>query len=238
MGEADMRLSTIIGTAIAAVSLAACGSTVTPTARSATPSPTVVPAPTATPAPTLTSTPTPSATSTPAPPALGLAETCDGSANADTSGSVTFAADTPGFDFVVYGPGLLGGWAGATTADARGDGTVSELSAGAYEYNNFAPADAPGTLTGSFTIVACPTPPTITTTCSSHNVGPNGNGSATFSGLIVGDDLNIASSGAVPVTSSTETFTGQFGPQTETYAETNSDATVASGTFTIPACPN
>ncbi len=225
-----MKLTTVMSTTIAAAGLAACGSTVTPIARSATPTPTVAPTPTATSAP--------SATPTPAPSGLVLVETCDGSGVADSPGSVTFSVDTPGFDFVVYGPGSLGGWAGATTADASGDGTVSGLSAGEYEFNNFAPADSPGTVTGSFTVVACPTSPTITTTCSSRNVGPNGNGSVTFSGLIVGDDLNIALAGAVPITSSTETFTGQSAPQTETYAETNGDATVASGTFTIPACPN
>ncbi len=53
-----MKLTTIIGTTIAAVGLAACGSTVTPTSRPATPSPTVAPTPTATPAPTPGATPT------------------------------------------------------------------------------------------------------------------------------------------------------------------------------------
>jgi hypothetical protein len=224
-----MKVTIVIGSAIAALGLAACGSTVAPTV-----SPTLAPTPGATPTPSATPTP---ARPTLARPTLVLTETCDGEANADNFGSVSFTGDIPGFDFVVYGPGLQGGWAGATTADASGDGTVSDLNTGDYEFKNFAPADSPGTLTGSFIIVACPTPLTITTTCSSHNVGPNGNGSVTFSGLIVGDDLNIALTGAVPITSSTETFTGQAGPQTETYAETNGDTTVASGTFTIPACP-
>src|ERR1035441_5442152 len=52
-----MKLTTVIGTAIAALSLAACGSTAPPTARPATP--TVAPTPTATPAPTPTATPSP-----------------------------------------------------------------------------------------------------------------------------------------------------------------------------------
>ncbi|HEY6468602.1 MAG TPA: hypothetical protein VI434_02435 [Candidatus Dormibacteraeota bacterium] len=227
-----MKLTTVIGTAIAIVGLAACGSTVTPTARPTMATVALTPAPTA--APTPTATPAPSATPTPPPV---LTETCDGSAKAESAGSVSFTDDTPGFDFVAYGPGLQGGWAGAATSDAKGDGTVSGLVTGDYEFNNFAPADSPGTLTGSFTIVACPTPLTITTTCSSHNVGPSGNGSVTFSGLTVGDDLNIAFTGAVPITSSTEMFPGQAGPQTETYAETNGDITVASGTFTVAACP-
>src|ERR1039457_6406811 len=69
-----MKLKTVIGTAIAAVGLAACGSTpVIPTVRPATPAPTV--APTATPAatPTLVPTPSPTAVPTPAPePPLAL----------------------------------------------------------------------------------------------------------------------------------------------------------------------
>jgi hypothetical protein len=57
-----MKLTTIIGTAIAAVGLAACGSTVTPTVAptlTATVEPTLAPTPTATPTPTPSPTPTP-----------------------------------------------------------------------------------------------------------------------------------------------------------------------------------
>ncbi len=53
-----MKLPTIIGTAIAAIGLAACGSTATPTVRPSTPTPTVAPTPSATTAPTPTATPT------------------------------------------------------------------------------------------------------------------------------------------------------------------------------------
>ena len=162
-----MKLTTVIGAAIAALSLAACGSTATPTARPSTP--TVAPTPTPTATTTPTATPTPSATPKGA-PTLVLTETCDGSANADNFGSVSFTGNIPGFDFVAYGPGLQGGWAGATTADASGDGTVSDLNTGDYEFTNFAPADSPGTLTGSFTIVACPTP-TITYCTNGGSLG-------------------------------------------------------------------
>jgi hypothetical protein len=65
MGEADMKLTTIIGTTIAAVGLAACGSTVTPTSRPETPSPTAAPTPSATPAPTPGATPTTTPVATP-----------------------------------------------------------------------------------------------------------------------------------------------------------------------------
>src|ERR1017187_5041401 len=54
-----MKLTTVIGTAIAALSLAACGSAVAPTARPGTATPAVGPPPTATPAPTPTATPSP-----------------------------------------------------------------------------------------------------------------------------------------------------------------------------------
>ncbi len=186
-----MKLTNVIGTVIAALSLAAGGSTVAPTVSptsaltvGATVAPTPSATPTATPTPTPIATPTPSARPTPAPPVLVLVETCDGSANADNYGSVTFSGDTPGFDFVVYGPGRLGGWAGATTADASGDGTVSDLTADDYEFNNFAPADMPGTLTGSFAIVACPPTPTysVTQTCAAPGSAQGGSVMITFAG--------------------------------------------------------
>lgn len=62
-----MKLTTIIGTAIAAIGLAACGSTVAPTTRLATP--TVASTPTATPALTATAIPTPVSSETPSPSA-------------------------------------------------------------------------------------------------------------------------------------------------------------------------
>jgi hypothetical protein len=58
--DADMKLTTIIGTAIAAVGLAACGSPATPTVApslTSTVEPTVEATPTATPTPTLSPTP-------------------------------------------------------------------------------------------------------------------------------------------------------------------------------------
>lgn len=137
---------------------------------------------------------------------LVLVETCDGSANADNFGSVTFSADTPGFGFVVYGPGLLGGWAGATTADASGDGTVSDLTAGDYEFNNFAPADTPGTLTGSFAIVACPPPPTysVTQTCAVPGSAQGGSVMITFAGGT--PDTVVIDGNTVDVTSNPFTY--------------------------------
>jgi hypothetical protein len=54
-----MKLTAVIGTAIAVIGIAACGSTVAPTVRPATRTPTVASTPTATPESTFTLTPIP-----------------------------------------------------------------------------------------------------------------------------------------------------------------------------------
>ena len=79
---------------------------------------------------------------------------------------------------------------------------------------------------------------TVQTTCAtaSEQVGPNGTGTVTFSGLTVGDFLNLEDTGGVLITSDTFTQTGLAGPAVDTYAETDGDTTVASGTFTISSC--
>ena len=55
-----MKLTITIGTAIATIGLAACGSAAAPTVRPSTPTPTVAATPTAVPTPTPTATPSPS----------------------------------------------------------------------------------------------------------------------------------------------------------------------------------
>jgi hypothetical protein len=54
--------------------------------------------------------------------------------------------------------------------------------------------------------------------------------------LTVGDFLNLEDTGGVLITSDTFTQTGLAGPAVDTYAETDGDTTVASGTFTISSC--
>jgi hypothetical protein len=72
-----MKLTAIIGTAIAVIGVTACSSTVTPTARPATPTPTIAPTPTATPAPTPSPTPTATPVATPTPtPGVTVSVTC------------------------------------------------------------------------------------------------------------------------------------------------------------------
>jgi len=256
-----MKLTTIFSSAIAAVGLAACGSTaVTP--------PTARPTLSLAAAPTVASTPpaTPAPTPTPTPPTLVLAETCDGSGTAaNDGGSVSFTGDDPGFDFVVYGPGLLGGWAGATTADASGDGTVSDLTVGDYEFNNLAPADAPGTLTGSFTIVQCAAEPTPTP-CVVNPDSPNGScetppvvvvtgcaeyaGTTQFGGTISWSGADSADSftifdpgdngyGNVLYTNGNTPPSGTYGPLGNanwTYQFVDNTDEIFNGSFTILTC--
>ena len=90
-----MKRATVIGTAIAALGLAACGSTVAPTATP-TPAPTV----TATPAPTATPVPTPSPT--PLPPSPAHWWQAEGNAN-DSVGT-----DNGTLVGVTFGPGVHG----------------------------------------------------------------------------------------------------------------------------------
>lgn len=227
-----MKLTTIIGTTIAAVGLAACGATVTPTSRPATPSPTVAPTPTPTATPAPTAMPTPTATPPPAAPVLVLRETCDGSANAGSAASVSFTGDIPGYDFVVYGPGFNGGWDGAITADAHGDGTTGDLTAGSYEFTNSS-GGSPGT-PGSFTISTCA--PSVRVTACDHAGTASG-------GAIAWTEPGYSTLTITGPAPSTAHFTlaasaGQYGPLTAgAYSYTfNVFKTSGGGTFTIPAC--
>ncbi len=155
-----MKLATVIGTVIAALSLAACGSRLAPSG-----SPTLVqavaPKGAATTAPAATATPTPTAT-----PTLVLTETCDGTANADYAGSVSFSGGIEGYVFSVYGPGPgpYTDYNSQVTTDANGDGTLTRAgeplsTAGTYEYA-YAPDGVSSPILGSFAIDACPPPAT------------------------------------------------------------------------------
>jgi hypothetical protein len=122
-----MKLATVVGIAIAAVSLAACGSTVAPTV-SPTAAPTAAPNPTATPASTSTATPIP----TPSP-----SESPSSSASASPS-----PTDGP----CGYGPCQTGaGWATtcAVLGTAQGGSLIITWTAG---YGQDAPV-VPDTIT-------------------------------------------------------------------------------------------
>ena len=163
---------------------------------------------------------------------LVLRETCDGSANAGSAASVSFTGDIPGYDFVVYGPGFNGGWDGAITADAHGDGTTGDLTAGSYEFTNSS-GGSPGT-PGSFTISTCA--PSVRVTACDHAGTASG-------GAIAWTEPGYSTLTITGPAPSTAHFTlaasaGQYGPLTAgAYSYTfNVFKTSVGGTFTIPAC--
>jgi hypothetical protein len=87
-----------------------------------------------------------------------------------------------------------------------------------------------------FTISACAVPSkiTVSTTCSS-TTGPTA--SVTFSGVTVGDELNVLES-TYPDTITSNPFTvhGVGVSYNDSYVESSGSTTVASGTFSVEAC--
>jgi hypothetical protein len=219
-----MKLTTVIGTVIAALSLVACGSRVAPTV-SPTLALAVAPTVPATTAQTATATPTPTAmpapptpTTMPVPPTLVLTETCDGTANADYAGTVSFSGGIEGYMFSVYGPGPAPfNYNAQVTTDANGDGTLTPAAdpppslgstVGTYEYA-YAHDGVSSTILGSFAIVACLPPATLgyTNTCADTGTPQGGSLTITFSGTwesISGtypDSITVDGGSAVDVTS-------------------------------------
>jgi len=129
MEAADMKLTTILGTAVAAVCLAACGPTAAaPTVRPSTPTPTIAATPTATP------TPVPTRTPTPVPLGIYVTTTCAVPGTAQGA-SVTFHnvvigdwllfgySDGPQYHFnrspYMFGPENVGTWPWKIWNDAK-----------------------------------------------------------------------------------------------------------------------
>jgi len=138
-----MKITTVIGTVIAAVVLAACGSTKVTATRTPAPTatPTLAPPPTATP----TAAPSPIPTPKPKPTLAVYVTTTCGVAGTAQGGSVTFHGVTAGewmgwgsdpeimkFPTVSYGPVTVGRWAWSVWDDpkvafvARGTFTIPE----------------------------------------------------------------------------------------------------------------
>jgi hypothetical protein len=241
-----MKLTAIIGTAIAAVGLAACGSSpATPTARPATPTPTVAPTPTATPAPTPIATPTapPTPMSTPT-PGVYVTVTCsnvpyfwDQSYAAGTKlGIATFHGVKVG-DLLSLG---VGDMTPITSDPFSGDGVVGlgssadAFTQGTWNWFEFTPAGS-DVASGTLTIPACP--PSLRVTACDH-AGTASGGAISWSEP---DYSTLTITGPAP---SIYHFTlpasaGQYGPLTAgtyTYSFNAYQASVL-GTFTIPACP-
>lgn len=219
-----MKLTTIIGAAIVAVGLAACGSRAAPTVSptlALTVAPTVPAAigptatPTQTPTPTATATPTPAPTATPATPTLVLTETCDSTATAAYAGTVSFSGGIEGYVFSVYGPGPAPfNYNSQVTTDANGDGTLTPVATpppslgstvGTYEYA-YAPDGVSSAILGSFAIVACPPPPEygVTTTCAVPGSAQGGSVVITFTGGT--PDTVVIDGNTVDVTSNPFTY--------------------------------
>ncbi len=217
-----MKFATGMGAAIAALSLAACGSATSPPARTGTRAPTVTLTPTAT-STTASPVPTPTTTPTPTPCAMNdvvcdpklVVASCDGIANGNLTalgGSVSWTGTLPG-DELVIDPGDFvvadTGTSGTFGADEDPPGT---LSAGTYRFQfRTGSGDDISTdgASGSFTIDACPVPPNLgyTNTCAVAGSAQGGSLTITFSGTwqsISGDypdSISVDGGEAVAVTS-------------------------------------
>jgi hypothetical protein len=88
-------------------------------------------------------------------------------------------------------------------------------------------------INSDFTIVACPDV-TVTATCSQAD---NPSGIATFTGVTVGDYLNVGDSTySTLITSNPFNMNEMPNAQGLTFVETNGDTTVFSGTLSVAAC--
>jgi hypothetical protein len=195
MVRIEMKATTLLGAAIVALAVAACGATggsptVGPTlAQSASPAVAPTPTPTAgatatpTPSPT-TCTPQSQGTGTPdaqcSTPVLSVAS-CDGSlVNASNSGGSVSYTGVNADDELVIQPGDI------TVNPTGTGGTYGPLLKGTYTYQ-FRTSDGEDVTTdgasGSFTIVACASAPTwgFTTTCAVPGTAQGGSLIITFS---------------------------------------------------------
>jgi hypothetical protein len=241
-----MKLTTIIGTTIAAIGLAACDSTVTPTSRPATPSPTAAPTPSATPAPTPSATPTATPVATPT-PTLGVTVTVT------CSNIPLFWPPSP------YPPNAIFAtvtWHDVKVGDSLGLGDGPPLAPITSNPFSLTPEN-PGILDtgftqgtwawevvgadqttqkahGALTIPACP--PNVRVTACDHTGTASG-------GAISWSEPGYSTLTVTGPAPSTYHFTlaasaGQYGPLTAGAYSFTFNAYKASdgGTFTIPAC--
>jgi hypothetical protein len=245
-----MKLTTVIGTTMVAIGLAGCSSTVVPTARPATPIPTVAPTPTATPVPTPTATPIPTANPTPMPqPGVTVTETCSnipeqwagpGPYPPNGLGTVTWHDLTVG-DYLAIGVALNGDRITSSTTSippfgpdlpTEGEGWTQ----GSWPWSEWsAPNATAPVVSGSFTIPACA--PSVRVTACDH-AGTASGGAIAWSEP---DYSTLTITGPAP---STFHFTlpasaGRYGPLTAgIYNDRlNGWGASVSGAFTIPACP-
>jgi hypothetical protein len=243
-----MKLATIFGSAIAAVALAACGLPALPTARLATPTPTVAPTPTATPASTPTATPTPTPQSS-----VTVTVTCSNipdqwyiagtpyPSNA-IMGTVTWHDVTVG-DYLAIASGV------PLSADSITSSTISippfgpdlPTEGGGWTQSSWpwgewsGPTATTAVASGSFTIPACP--PSVRVTACDHAGTASG-------GAIAWSEPGYSTLTITGPAPSTYHFTlpasaGRYGPLTAgIYSDRlNGFGASVSGAFTVPACP-
>jgi hypothetical protein len=234
-----MKLTTVIGTAIAALSLAACSSTVVPTARPATPTPIATAAPTATPTAVPTPTPTPST------PGVYVTVTCSNVpvmwANPFPPGSILGIATwhnlTMGDYFgigldvtnLVTSPTMSVGVEGIGIAN-------NAFQQGTWGWTEVSGPDGEVTVAqGSLTIPACA--PNVRVTACDHAGTASG-------GAIAWSEPGYSTLTITGPAPSTYHFTlpasaGRYGPLTAGSYSDRLDGSGASvsGAFTIPACP-
>ncbi len=249
-----MKLTTIFGSAIAAVALAACGPTALPTARLATPTQTVASTPTATPASTPTATPVATANPTPVPqPRVTVSETCSNipdqwqgpgptyPSNA-IMGTVTWHDLTVG-DYLAIASGV------PLSADSITSSTISippfgpdlpteggGWTQGSWPWGEWTGSTATTPVaSGSFTIPACA--PSVSVTVCDHAGTASGGAIA----WLEPGYSTLTVTGPAP---STYHFTlpasaGRYGPLTAgIYSDRlNGFGASVNGAFIIPACP-
>jgi hypothetical protein len=237
-----MKLTTIFGSAIAAVGLAACGSTVAPTISptlALTVAPTVAPTPTAT--PTATPIPTPSPSESPSPSASASPSPTEGPCGYAPCGTGW------GYDTTCAVPGTAQGGSLIVTFTAGNgqtapvlpdtiavDGNTLDVTSNPFISGAYSAGLHSVTIegfTGPFTIKACGVI-TALTTCSPPGFD---DGSATFSGMTVGDMFVVADIVADYIPSNPFTMIiGAAGSYT--FTESRGVTTMATGNFTIAAC--
>lgn len=249
-----MKLTTIIGAAIAAVGLAACGSTVAPPASptlALTVGATVAPIPTATPAATPISTPAPSESPSPSDtPSPSPTEGPCGYAPCGTGVAWQTTCAVPG---TAQGASLIVTWTagdGQTAAVVPDtisvDGNTMDVTSNPFTSGPYTVGDHSFTYPGSpegpnggssfpFTVSACAVV-TVTTTCSHPGFD---DGSVTFSGVTVGYKLVAADIVVdyIPSNPFTIMFVGDAGSYSYTESgESWGVITNVTGKFKISAC--
>jgi hypothetical protein len=237
-----MKRTTIFGSAVATICLAACGSTVAPTSSptvaltvaptgASTPSATTTATPISTPVPS--ESPSSSATASPSPTedlcAQGFCgNTASVGTNCDPVGS------EGGGSIVITWTAGFGQTTPVLPATVVIDGNTVAVTGNPFIFGPL-PVGDNSVILDDFTfpagISACPT---VSATCSAAD-SPTAN--LTFTGVTVGDYLNVGESTYSTLITSNPFVVNEAPAGSETWAETTSDDTiVASGTDSVATC--